>query len=114
MYQGNTSWDFLGVSRRVLVCSAVAVIICVAALLVRGLNLGIEFEGGAAKGAALVLGSEKMIPGFESGILNLGEGSIARIAIPPEMGYGAIGVKGLIPPNETIYFEVKIIKVEAD
>ena len=46
MYQGNTSWDFLGVSRRGLVCSAVAVIICVAALLVRGLNLGIEFEGG--------------------------------------------------------------------
>ena len=46
MYQGNTSWDFLGVSRRVLLCSAVAVIICVAALLVRGLNLGIEFEGG--------------------------------------------------------------------
>ena len=46
MYQGNTSWDFLGVSRRVLICSAVAVIICVAALLVRGLNLGIEFEGG--------------------------------------------------------------------
>ena len=46
MYQGNTSWDFLGVSRLVLVCSAVAVIICVAALLVRGLNLGIEFEGG--------------------------------------------------------------------
>ena len=46
MYQGNTSWDFLGVSRRVLVCSAVAVIICLAALLVRGLNLGIEFEGG--------------------------------------------------------------------
>ena len=46
MYQGNTSWDFLGVSRRVLLCSAVAVIICVTALLVRGLNLGIEFEGG--------------------------------------------------------------------
>ena len=46
MYQGNTSWDFLGVSRRVLLSSAVAVIICVAALLVRGLNLGIEFEGG--------------------------------------------------------------------
>tara|TARA_Y100000994_G_scaffold122656_1_gene100713 strand:- start:805 stop:1947 length:1143 start_codon:yes stop_codon:yes gene_type:complete len=59
-------------------------------------------------------GTGLAIPGFESGILNLGEGSIARIAIPPEMGYGAIGVKGLIPPNETIYFEVKIIKVEVD
>ena len=59
-------------------------------------------------------GTGLAIPGFESGILNLGEGSIARIAIPPEMGYGAIGVRGLIPPNETIYFEVKIIKVEVD
>ena len=46
MYRGDTSWDFLQVSRRVLICSAVAVIICVAALFVRGLNLGIEFEGG--------------------------------------------------------------------
>ena len=59
-------------------------------------------------------GTGLAIPGFESGILNLAEGSIARIAIPPEMGYGAIGVRGLIPPNETIYFEVKIIKVEVD
>ena len=59
-------------------------------------------------------GTGLAIPGFESGILNLGEGSIARIAIPPEMGYGAIGVRGLIPPNETIYFEVKIIKVDVD
>ena len=37
---------------------------------------------------------------------------ISRIVIPPEMAYGAVGVKGLIPPNETIYFEVKIIKVD--
>jgi len=60
------------------------------------------------------VGTGLAIPGFESGLMGLGEGSVARIVIPPEMGYGAVGVKGLIPPNETIYFEVKIIKVETD
>ena len=46
LYRGDTSWDFLGVSRRVLTGSIVAVLICVAALFIQGLNLGIEFEGG--------------------------------------------------------------------
>ena len=46
-YRGENSWDILRVSRKVLVGSALAVLICVVALLVRGLNLGIEFEGGS-------------------------------------------------------------------
>ena len=46
LYRGQHSWDFLGVSRRVLTGSAIAVLVCVAAIFVRGLNLGIEFEGG--------------------------------------------------------------------
>ena len=46
-YRGENSWDILRLSRKVLVGSAVAVLICVLALLVRGLNLGIEFEGGS-------------------------------------------------------------------
>ena len=54
------------------------------------------------------------VEGFESGVLGLGEGSIARIVIPPEMAYGSVGVKNLIPPNSTIYFEVKILEVRAE
>ena len=54
------------------------------------------------------------VEGFESGILGLGEGSIARIVIPSEMAYGSVGVKNLIPPNATIYFEVKILEVRAE
>lgn len=46
-YRGGNSWDILRLSRKVLVGSALAVLICVVALLVRGLNLGIEFEGGS-------------------------------------------------------------------
>ncbi|WP_419920534.1 protein translocase subunit SecF [Candidatus Poriferisodalis sp.] len=47
LYRGENSWDFLRVSRKVLIGSAAAVLICVVALLARGLNLGIEFEGGS-------------------------------------------------------------------
>ena len=46
-YRGENSWDILRVSRKVLIGSALAVLICVVALVVRGLNLGIEFEGGS-------------------------------------------------------------------
>lgn len=47
LYRGENSWDFLTASRKVLLGSALAVLICVVALLTRGLNLGIEFEGGS-------------------------------------------------------------------
>ena len=46
-YRGENAWDILGVSRKVLVGSALAVLVCALALVVRGLNLGIEFEGGS-------------------------------------------------------------------
>ena len=46
-YRGENSWDILRLSRKVLIGSAIAVLVCVVALLVRGLNLGIEFEGGS-------------------------------------------------------------------
>ena len=47
---------------------------------------GEEFEGGAAKGSNLVLGSEQMIPGFESGIIGkkLGEQFIIALRFPKE------------------------------
>ncbi|WP_419841677.1 protein translocase subunit SecF [Candidatus Poriferisodalis sp.] len=46
-YRGENSWDVLRLARKVLIGSAVAVLVCVVALLARGLNLGIEFEGGS-------------------------------------------------------------------
>ncbi len=46
-YRGENAWDILGLSRKVLLGSALAVLVCVVALVVRGLNLGIEFEGGS-------------------------------------------------------------------
>ena len=47
LYRGENSWNFLGVTKRVALASGVAVVICLIAIFGRGLNLGIEFEGGA-------------------------------------------------------------------
>jgi preprotein translocase subunit SecF len=47
LYTGEVSVDFVGRRRTWYVVSALILLVCVAALLIRGLNLGIEFRGGA-------------------------------------------------------------------
>ena len=47
LYSGQISYDFVGRRRRWFVVTAVVLLVAVGAIFVRGLNLGIEFEGGA-------------------------------------------------------------------
>lgn len=47
LYSGQSSIDFVGHRRRWYIISAVILIVAIGALLFRGLNLGIEFRGGA-------------------------------------------------------------------
>ncbi len=48
LYRGESTFDFLVWWRRALVLSAVLVVLSVTSLFVRGLNLGIDFEGGVS------------------------------------------------------------------
>lgn len=47
LYSGEVSFDFIGRRRTWYVVSAIILVVSIGALLVRGLNLGIEFKGGA-------------------------------------------------------------------
>ena len=47
LYHGENSWSFQAVSYRVLLVSFLVVVLCISALLIRGLNLGVEFTGGS-------------------------------------------------------------------
>jgi peptidylprolyl isomerase len=60
-----------------------------------------------------VLGTGRVIKGWDEGIALLKEGSRARLIIPPELGYGERGAGGgVIPSNATLIFEVELISTE--
>ena len=51
-----------------------------------------------------------MIPGFIEGIEKLSFGDKAVIFIPSQLGYGAAGAGGVIPPNANIIFEIELLE----
>lgn len=81
---------------------------------------GVVFDSSEAHGnepLTFVLGEPGLITGFQVGVNGMKEGGERLIGIPPALGYGAEGVKDqngtvVIPPNATIYFNVKLVKVE--
>lgn len=58
------------------------------------------------------LGQGRVIPGWEEGILNMKVGGVRQLRIPPELAYGEQGFAGVIPPNATLIFEVKLVDIK--
>lgn len=57
------------------------------------------------------LGAGHVIRGWDEGVQGMKVGGSRTLVIPPEMGYGASGAGADIPPNATLVFEVKLLKV---
>ena len=57
------------------------------------------------------LGQGYVIKGWDEGVAGMKVGGVRKLTIPPDMGYGAQGAGGVIPPNATLVFEVELLAV---
>ncbi len=57
------------------------------------------------------LGGGEVIQGWDEGVAGMKVGGTRMLVLPPELGYGAHGAGGVIPPNATLLFEVELLAV---
>lgn len=75
---------------------------------------GTKFDSSydAGKPFEFTLGQNKVIQGWEKGILGMKTGGKRKLTIPPSLGYGETGAGGIIPSNATLLFEIELLDVK--
>ncbi len=74
---------------------------------------GEQFDSSSNRGTPLefMLGTGRVIRGWDEGLMQLTKGSKARLYIPAALGYGTSGAGRVIPPNADLVFDVWLVDI---
>lgn len=75
---------------------------------------GTKFDSSIDRGQpfSFILGQNRVIKGWEQGVLGMKIGEKRELTISPNLGYGQSGAGNLIPPNATLIFEVELLGIQ--
>ena len=59
-----------------------------------------------------VVGTERVMPGWNEGVIGMRPGGKRLLMLPPHLAYGDRAVDGIIPPNASLIFVIDVIALE--
>ena len=79
-----------------------------------GGNKGREFYNSRREGTpvSFVIGTDRVMPGWNEGILGMQPGGRRLLLLPPSLGYGTRGVQGIVPPDASLIFIIELLELE--